>query len=375
MKRVAFLLGGKEWLGGYNYLLNLCKALLKYQVNSIPVVFVSDDMERNMLTPFYDLNIEVIQDSIFNKKNNRYILLHALLFGKSNRLENVFARHNIDVVFESNRYIGWRTKFSVLHWIPDFQHRHLPHMFPKLSWLKREVGFQIITKSSRQIMLSSNDAKQDCRKFYNVDTERIHVVPFAVESPHIDMVYVMDCLEKYNIKQDFFYLPNQFWRHKNHSIVIDALENIFNNSEREVLIISSGSSKDTRKSSYFSEIEKSIQRKGLANSFKLLGIIPYRDVIHLMYASCAVINPSFFEGWSTTVEEAKSLGKQLIVSSLNVHKEQLGKRASFFNPSSSEELANRILTNDCKSDTQIVDNSKNVKYYAQLFNNIIHEIK
>lgn len=375
MIRVAFLLGGKEWLGGYNYLLNLCRALLKYQVDIMPVVFVADEIEGNMLTPFYELNIEIIQDSIFNKKKKRNILLQSLLFGKCNILENIFTLHEIDVVFESNIYIGWRTKFSVVHWIPDFQHRHLPHMFSKLSWLKREIGFQIITKSSRSIMLSSNDAKQDCIKFYNVDTERIHVVPFAVESPHIDMAYSIDCLKKYNIKQDFFYLPNQFWRHKNHSIVVDALEDICKNSEREILIISSGSSKDTRTSSYFFEIKKSIKEKELTSNFKLLGIIPYRDVIHLMYASCAVINPSFFEGWSTTVEEAKSLGKQLIVSNLNVHKEQLGKEASFFSPSSSVELVEKILMIDCHSTTQIIDNSKNVKYYAQLFENMIQEIK
>jgi glycosyltransferase involved in cell wall biosynthesis len=41
-----------------------------------------------------------------------------------------------------------------------------------------------------------------------------------------------------------------------------------------------------------------------------------------MRASTALINPSLFEGWSTTVEEAKSTGTPMILSDLGVHREQ-----------------------------------------------------
>jgi hypothetical protein len=42
------------------------------------------------------------------------------------------------------------------------------------------------------------------------------------------------------------------------------------------------------------------------------------------------VNPSRFEGWSTTVEEAKSLGKRVLVSDIAVHREQAPARASYF---------------------------------------------
>ena len=41
-----------------------------------------------------------------------------------------------------------------------------------------------------------------------------------------------------------------------------------------------------------------------------------------MFHSVAVINPSEFEGRSSTVEQAKSLGKQVILSNIKIHKEQ-----------------------------------------------------
>ncbi len=375
--RVAFLLLGKEWLGGYNYLRNLCAALVKYQKDIVPVIFVGNDIDKHMLDPFIELNIEIIEDSIFENINKRKILFQSLLFGKSPYVEKLFYDANIDVVFENNVYFGWRTRFPVVSWLPDFQHKHLPHMFSMLAWLKRELGFRIITTSSRPIMLSSNDAKKDCQNFYNVPSDRIYVVPFAVESPKISQQYLAECLKKYNIKQAFFYLPNQFWRHKNHSIVIKALQKINNENENKILLISSGSSKDNRKVSYFGEIESLIKTNKLENYFRLLGMIPYKDVIHLMYASCAVINPSFFEGWSTTVEEAKSLKKDLIVSNLSVHIEQLKDNASFFDPNSYEELSKILKKFNCKTiayNDGSIDNSSEVKKFAYLFRNMIQRI-
>ena len=44
----------------------------------------------------------------------------------------------------------------------------------------------------------------------------------------------------------------------------------------------------------------------------------------------ALINPSRSEGWSTTVEEAKSFGVPMILSDIDVHREQTGGTARYF---------------------------------------------
>ncbi len=56
----------------------------------------------------------------------------------------------------------------------------------------------------------------------------------------------------------------------------------------------------------------------------------------------AMINPSRFEGWSTSVEEAKSLGKAILLSDIDVHREQAPERGTFFDPDSAEALAELI---------------------------------
>jgi glycosyltransferase involved in cell wall biosynthesis len=85
-----------------------------------------------------------------------------------------------------------------------------------------------------------------------------------------------------------------------------------------------------------------IEEWGLQREFRFLGLIPFADVCALMHCCCALINPSFFEGWSTTVEEAKSMGTPLILSSIAVHREQVEGDAIFFDPKSPEELAGAL---------------------------------
>ena len=50
-----------------------------------------------------------------------------------------------------------------------------------------------------------------------------------------------------------------------------------------------------------------------------------------MKYSQSVINPSKSEGLSNSVEQAKALGKKVILSNIPVHKEQLSDNFYYFN--------------------------------------------
>lgn len=56
----------------------------------------------------------------------------------------------------------------------------------------------------------------------------------------------------------------------------------------------------------------------------------------------AMLNPSLFEGWSTTVEEARALATPMLLSDLNVHREQMGAAAHYFRRDSAEDLADLL---------------------------------
>jgi glycosyltransferase involved in cell wall biosynthesis len=71
-------------------------------------------------------------------------------------------------------------------------------------------------------------------------------------------------------------------------------------------------------------------------------MIPLDHVYALLRSSMALINPSRFEGWSTTVEEAKSFGVPMILSDIDVHREQTGGPTRYFGVDDPEALADHL---------------------------------
>ena len=135
----------------------------------------------------------------------------------------------------------------------------------------------------------------------------------------------------YNLPEHFFYLPNQFWRHKNHRIVIEALH-ISKQKGYDLVVAASGKPEDHRHSHHYETLQSLVHSRGLADNFRFLGMVPRQHVFALMRACTALVNPSLSEGWSTTVEEAKLLGVPMLLSNLRVHMEQAGDSARYFDP-------------------------------------------
>lgn len=341
MIRVAFtLIGGRNWTGGYNYLLNLVRVLSDYASDRVqPVLFFGNDADEPDVAPFKAVSgVPVLRDAVFDQARKGERLKQALLTGCDQVAAKAFIAQGVDVVFEPAQFYGWRFPLPALAWIPDFQHRHLKHLFDFKAYWKREIGFRAQILSGRNVMLSSDDARRDCERFYPGTRGRTHVVRFAVPALHsVDMVAARVVADAYGLPEKFFFLPNQFWKHKNHECVIQALL-LLKARGSEVVVAASGKQADPRDTGHFPRLEHLIQSNHLERNFRLLGLIPHAHIPALMRTCAALINPSTFEGWSTTVEEAKAMGTPMILSSLRVHREQ-SEGALFFDPASPEKLA------------------------------------
>jgi glycosyltransferase involved in cell wall biosynthesis len=150
-----------------------------------------------------------------------------------------------------------------------------------------------------------------------------------------------DVLSRYGLPEKFFYLPNQFWKHKNHLVVIQAL-GLLKLGGHNISVVCTGNHKDYRHPQHWEELNKAIADNGIREELILLGMVPAEDIFPLIRQSIAVLNPSHFEGWSTTVEEAKSVGKRVLLSDIPVHREQDPPGADYFNPNSPDDLAQKM---------------------------------
>lgn len=342
MTRVAFTkIGGGRGTGGYNYLLNLLRVLCSHEdVDVTPVLLLGTDLSDTEAGPFCAIpGLEVVRSAAMDAAHKPAALRSALLWGADATHLQLLRAQGIDVVFESAQFFGWRLGIPVIAWIPDFQHRHLPGMFTRKGYWKREIGFKAQMAAGRSIMLSSEDARRDCEHFYPSTVGRTRAVRFAVPpgtsvAPHEARAVA----DRYQLPARFFFMPNQLSKHKNHLLVLDALA-LLRAQGQAVVIVSSGKQADERHPEHFPAVQARLKALGLEPQLMMLGMIPYPDLAALMQASVALLNPSLFEGWSTPVEEARALGVPLLLSDLPVHLEQAGADASYFDRHSAASLA------------------------------------
>tara|TARA_Y200000002_G_scaffold375221_1_gene377165 strand:- start:9652 stop:10797 length:1146 start_codon:yes stop_codon:yes gene_type:complete len=366
-----------EWMGGFNYLKNLLFALDKLDIADVEIfVFIgkkTDTKVKNMFKKY----ATVIEDSLFDRKSLKWFFskIEKKIFKTNSLLENILKKHAVQIL--SHSFITKFKNIRTINWIPDFQHIHLPEMFSQKEINERNKSFMCIIKNSDAVVVSSNDAMNDLNKFAPGYKHKTKVLKF-VSQPHKIYSRVNDndkdkLLKKYNLNDDFFYMPNQFWKHKNHITVFKAIAQLKNEGV-DVSLACTGHLADYRNQDYFNDIKKFIQDNNLNENIKILGVVDIEDVYRLIKISKAVINPSLFEGWSSTVEECKSVGKNMILSDINVHREQY-PNATFFDRNNIESLKKSLK--ECKSENQ----EKNIesleirtKRYANVYFDILKEM-
>lgn len=344
MTRVAFtLVSAANWMGtgGYNYLVNLSQVLSAHAPDRVQMVlFVGADTPAANVAPFAAIaGVEIVRASAFDDARRNQRLRQSLATGCDRAAAQAFRQHRIDVLFECAQFYGWRFPFPRVAWITDFQHRHLPELFSRSAYWKRDLGFRAQILSRRQIMLSSEDSRADCEAFFPQSVGRTSVVRSAMLPPELSDVDGDRAIARgYQLPEGYFYLPNQFWKHKNHRTVIEALR-LLRQQGAHPVVAASGREEDYRHPQHFAGLQALVSAYGLTHQFRFLGIVPRSHVFALMRVSTALINPSLSEGWSTPVEEAKSLGVPMLLSDLRVHREQAGEGADYFDPQAAEQLA------------------------------------
>lgn len=365
----------KEWMGGLNYFKNLLFAINSIEKKELEVfVFVGKKIDIETKRMFQEYTT-VIEDSIFDRKSIKWFLskIEQKIFKTNILLENILKKHNIQIL--SHAAITNLKNVKTINWIPDFQHIHLPQMFSEKEIQNRNNNFLKLIRDSDLIVLSSFDALKDMKKFVPNYEDKARVLQF-VSQPN-NRYFELDehdkslLLQKYEIKDDFFYIPNQFWKHKNHMMIFEAISELKKDGI-EINIVCTGYLGDYRNKTYIDDAREFIKSNNLEDNIKLLGLVDYEDVFALIKFSKAVINPSLFEGWSSTVEECKSVGKNMILSDLDVHKEQY-PNAVFFERDSIESLKEVLKFYKIENESNVEPLEARTKKFANIYSSICRE--
>ncbi|GAC1419445.1 MAG: hypothetical protein NVS1B13_14790 [Flavisolibacter sp.] len=254
-----------------------------------------------------------------------------------------FGNIKADVIFPAITGMITATPLQKIFWIPDFQEQVLPHFFSKNEISVRNNSHRFIKKGKYDVVFSSQDAFNTFSNLFPKSQNRRHLLKFAVSHPNYQSLNIYELKRNYKLDKPYYFVSNQFWEHKNHMVVLRALLRLRDNRE-DFLIVFSGKEYDFRNPEYTKEIKEFVAKNMLTARTRFLGFIDRSEQLKLMSEAIAVIQPSFFEGWSTVVEDAKAMNQWVLASDLAVHKEQLKTNASFFSAKDDQTLANYLLT-------------------------------
>lgn len=331
------------WIAGTYYVQNLVHALGRLDDNHRPVVVVAckNDQDFNYLaaeTGYPYLKKRIFSDLTIFQRGINFVWRHVT--GRHICFNKIDTSDLIALFPVSHALMLPLRDKKVVYWVPDFQEDYLPELFSPGELKARKSGQRLIARFARRLVLSSQDAHADFERLYPYAQCRSFVMPFAVTLPDYGSIDFSIVAQKFGIgaEKKYFFCANQFWAHKNHITVLKALKTLKDQGEK-ILVLFSGNTSDYRNATYYKSLTDYIEKNDLVDCVRFLGFIDRTDQLQLMKHSVAIVQPSMFEGWSTVVEDAKALGKFVILSSLGVHREQMSRNAAFFKAEDSTHLA------------------------------------
>lgn len=345
--RIALIMqGGRGWMGGMEYIRNIILALAKLPQeirDTFEVSLLADSStDQNFIEsvkPFlkrvYIID-ELVPPTLW--KRIRWALIIFLLRRSDYRYDTII-ENNFDFVYPCTSSDSGFDPKKVTAWIPDFQHKYLTEYFTKQEIKDRDGDFSQRVQHTSFVVLSSKSAEADFKKFYPEAVFKTKVLSFkTIPLPQWYEGNPLDVQHKYFLPDKFFIISNQFWQHKNHLTVFRTLQLLKDNGVNPV-VVCTGHIYDSRRPEYSDIILQTIHKSGLAQQVYLLGLLPKLEQIQLLRRSIALIQPSLFEGWSSVVEDARCMGKPVILSDFTVHLEQRPPNSCFFDRTSPESLA------------------------------------
>lgn len=247
--------------------------------------------------------------------------------------------------------LAWRSSIPSIAAIHDLQHRlngHFPEVSADGEWERREHLFRGIARHSLFVLVDSEVGKEDILDNYEehgLSPDRVKVVPF-VPAPYLQASAspqaVAGARAKYDLESSYLFYPAQFWPHKNHLRIVEALGILKQRGQEIPLLALSGSKLGPLRESTYEEVMMRARELGILDCVRYLGYVAEDDMAGLYGGAFALVMPTFFGPTNIPVLEAWAMGCPVMTSDIRGIREQVGRAGVLVDPTSAEAIAEGI---------------------------------
>ena len=258
------------------------------------------------------------------------------------REARVGTERGLQLLFSFSHYMHEAFDFPYITRVLDLQHRIQP-WFPEVShgreWKKREDYFQDYLRRAAYVITGTDEGRRQIEHFYGVSPERIRVLPLPTPKFAIDgaVLNVEGRLAALGLQRGYLLYPAQFWPHKNHVNLLQALRLLHDDYGLPYELVLVGS--DHGNEAY---VRKVVADLRLEQHVRFLGFITQEDLVAVYRGADALAYVSLFGPDNLPPLEAFALGCPVMASELPGAREQLGSAALLVRPDSPREIAQAI---------------------------------
>ncbi|MGO8083554.1 glycosyltransferase family 4 protein [Rhizobium leguminosarum] len=223
----------------------------------------------------------------------------------------------------------------------DLQERYYPENFSFMQRNWRHWIYRHLLKKADAVLCESDYVKSDIVKFYNIEADRIFVVPappINLERPVETADQLAKVREHYRLPDRFAFYPAQFWPHKNHLRLVEAFGRAVV-AVPDLKLVLTGKKRDD-----YELVMASIKTAGLENKVIHVGYVETDDLFAIYRLATMLVMPSLFESVSIPVYEAFLAETPVAASGILALPEQIGEAGLLFDPMSSESIAKAMIS-------------------------------
>lgn len=257
-------------------------------------------------------------------------------------LEKQLLADDIDLVYFLTPTIRCLSlqKLNYIATVWDLCHRDTPE-FPEVrqfgQFAEREYLYASTLAQALLVICDSGVLAERIAYRYGIELQRLLVMPFA-PGPLTGKQYSLEkgiVLQKYGLSEGYYFYPAQFWSHKNHARILEALHLLQQQGYVPHVVFCGG---DHGNLSHVKVLTASLR---LEQQVHFLGFVPEEDLRGLYEGARAVVMPTYFGPTNLPPLEAWAIGRPLIYSSYC--REQAGSAALLADPDSATEWCDAML--------------------------------
>lgn len=349
MKKIGVLLSAGPGGGVLQYSQSIVDAALALPSDYQLCAAIADPLWEGVLPS--RMKVVRLDDTFWNRALNKLGHLSRLPVGMWRRTlatldTNVTAlldqRCDLWVCPNHDRY-SFRAPIPALGTVHDLMHRY-ERRFPEVSadgeYESREFHFGETARWSKGVLVDSELGKQQLIDSFGIAAEKVFILPYIAPS----YIYDYDggnnaaVRVKYDLPEKFFFYPAQFYRHKNHATLLDALARMrIEHPDVRLALVGA------KERNGYEDVRRRVQELGLHDSVQFLGYAPDADMAALYSTARALVMPTFFGPTNIPQLEAFALGCPVATSRIYGIPEQVGDAALLFDPSSVDEVLDVIV--------------------------------